>query len=250
MPIGAVDTAGVYCSRIGIESTDFLARQSASGVTYARTKKSWTVFACQGDMNVDAVVGDLTGAGELERLVVLAEIVDLGLVLLHHGDRCLLDGSDESRGVSSGGCAGGDVPGPAGNFAAGSAGSGVPAVGRGGDLTDEIPMAVQIAVPRRTWPPKLDHPPVEVFLWDPTTFELGLDAVEVAPGERARIYSPGRTVVDLIRMRHKLGESVAHVAMRRYLSRRAARIADLMTYAKALDVLGPVRAVVDVLSAS
>ena len=52
------------------------------------------------------------------------------------------------------------------------------------DLTDEIPMAVQIAVPRRTWPPKLDHPPVEVSVWDPATFELGLDSVEVAPGER------------------------------------------------------------------
>jgi hypothetical protein len=76
------------------------------------------------------------------------------------------------------------------------------------DLTDEIPMAVQIAVPRRTWPPKLDHPPVEAYVWDPLTFELALDTVEVAPGEWARIYSPGRTVVDLMRMRHKLGESV------------------------------------------
>jgi hypothetical protein len=118
------------------------------------------------------------------------------------------------------------------------------------DLTDEIPMAVQIAVPRRTWPPKLDHPPVEVFAWDPATFELGLDFVEVAPGERARIYSPARTAVDLMRMRHKLGESVAHVALRRYLARRDARVADLFEYAKALDVLGPVRAVVDVLAAS
>ncbi|WP_199515179.1 type IV toxin-antitoxin system AbiEi family antitoxin domain-containing protein [Nucisporomicrobium flavum] len=118
------------------------------------------------------------------------------------------------------------------------------------DLTDEIPMAVQIAVPRRTWPPKLDHPPVEVFVWDPATFELGLDSVEVAPGERARIYSPGRTAVDLMRMRNKLGESVAHIALRRYLGRRDARIAELFAYAKALDVLGPVRAVVDVLAAS
>ena len=118
------------------------------------------------------------------------------------------------------------------------------------DLTDEISMAVQIAVPRRTWPPKLDHPPVEVFVWDPLTFELGLDTVEVAPGEWARIYSPGRTAVDLMRMRHKLGESVAHVALRRYLARRDARVANLMTYAKALDVLGPVRAAVDVLAAS
>src|SRR5690349_23567909 len=48
------------------------------------------------------------------------------------------------------------------------------------DLTDEIPMAVQIAVPGRTWPPKLDHPPVEVFVWDPLRFELGLDTVELA----------------------------------------------------------------------
>lgn len=52
------------------------------------------------------------------------------------------------------------------------------------DLTDEIPMAVQIAVPFRTWPPKLDHPPVEVFVRDPATFELGLDSAEVALGER------------------------------------------------------------------
>ena len=118
------------------------------------------------------------------------------------------------------------------------------------DLTDEIPIAVQIAVPRRTWPPKLDHPPVEVFVWDPATFELGLDSAEVAPGERVRVYSPGRTAVDLMRMRNKLGESVAHIALRRYLARRDARIADLFAYAKALDVLGPVRAVVDVLTAS
>jgi hypothetical protein len=39
------------------------------------------------------------------------------------------------------------------------------------------------------------------------------------------IYSPGRTVVDLMRMRHKLGESIAHFAVRRYLSRRDARVA-------------------------
>jgi hypothetical protein len=53
-----------------------------------------------------------------------------------------------------------------------------------------------------------------------------------------------------MRMRHKLGEPIAHVALRRYLARRDAGVADLMAYAKALDVLGPVRTVVDVLAAS
>ncbi|WP_433724556.1 hypothetical protein ACQP2Y_03595 [Actinoplanes sp. CA-051413] len=51
-------------------------------------------------------------------------------------------------------------------------------------------------------------------------------------------------------MRNKLGEPVAHVALRRYLARHDARVADLFAYAKALDVLGPVRAVVDFLAAS
>lgn len=40
-----------------------------------------------------------------------------------------------------------------------------------------------------------------------------------------------------MRMRNKLGESVAHIAVHRYLTRRDAWI--LMAYAKALDVLGP-----------
>ncbi|MGL5853545.1 MAG: type IV toxin-antitoxin system AbiEi family antitoxin domain-containing protein [Phycicoccus sp.] len=118
------------------------------------------------------------------------------------------------------------------------------------DLTDELPVAVQIAVPRRTWPPTIDHPPVEVFVWDPVTFELGLDQVEAAPGEPVRVYSPARTAADMMRMRRKLGESVAHIALRRYLSRRDARVGELLELAHALDVLGPVRTAVDILRAS
>lgn len=118
------------------------------------------------------------------------------------------------------------------------------------DLTDELPVAVQIAVPRRTWPPKIDHPPVEVFVWDAAKFALGLQTVDAAPGEPVRIYSPARTVVDLMRMRRKLGESVAHIALRRYLARRDRRVGELVDLARELDVLGPVRAAVDVLEAS
>lgn len=118
------------------------------------------------------------------------------------------------------------------------------------DLTDELPVAVQIAVPRRTWPPRVSYPPVQVFVWDTATFDLGITEVEAAPGETVRVYSPARTVVDLMRMRRKLGESVAHTALRRYLARREARVGEVVDLARALDVLGPVRAAVDVLQAS
>jgi hypothetical protein len=57
-------------------------------------------------------------------------------------------------------------------------------------------------------------------------------------------------VVDLMRLRQRVGESVAHIALRRYVSSRHARIGELMDLAKTLNVLGPVRSAVDVLTAS
>jgi len=117
------------------------------------------------------------------------------------------------------------------------------------DLTDEIPAAVQIAVPRRTRPPRIDHPPTEVFRFAEASFELGVSTVLAAPGENVRVYSPERTVVDVIRLRHRLGEPLAFGALRRYLRRGGARPGRLLTNARALGVLGPVRAAVDVVSA-
>jgi len=117
------------------------------------------------------------------------------------------------------------------------------------DLTDEIPSAVQIAVPRSNRPPRIGHPPTEVFRFSDATFELGLSTVEAAPGESVRIYSCERTVVDLMRLRHRLGESLALGALHRYLRRRNPRPGELLAIARALGVFGPVRAALDVASA-
>ena len=117
------------------------------------------------------------------------------------------------------------------------------------DLTDELVVGVQLAVPKGEWAPRIDYPPTKVFRFDPATFELGVIAVEAAPGERVRVYDAARTVVDLMRLRHRLGEPVAHVALNRYLAGVDARPGVLLEYAQALGVFGPVRAAVDVASA-
>lgn len=117
------------------------------------------------------------------------------------------------------------------------------------DLTDEMPPSVQIAVPTRHRPPRIAHPPTEAFRFDAATFELGLSSVEAAPGERVRIYDPGRTVIDLMRLRHRLGEPLAYAALHRYLCHRGAQPAALLRRAAALDVYGPVRSALDVANA-
>lgn len=116
-------------------------------------------------------------------------------------------------------------------------------------LTDEMPVAVQIAVPKRSHPPTIDYPPVQVFRFDESSFELGLSSFEAAPGEEIRVYSPERTVVDLMRLRHRFGEPTAHAALHRYLNAPRPRPAVLLDYARQLRVFGPVRAALDLMSA-
>ena len=118
------------------------------------------------------------------------------------------------------------------------------------DLTDELPSAVSIAVPRGTRPPQIIFPPVEVSRFEPATFDLGLIHLDAAPGEPVRIYSAARTVVDLMRLRHRIGEPLALGALRRYLTQRDADRNDLTELARALDVLGPLRRALDVLEAA
>jgi hypothetical protein len=112
-------------------------------------------------------------------------------------------------------------------------------------LTDEIPAAVQVAVRRGTHRPRIAHPPTEVSEFDPPTFDLGRIRFDVAPGERVGVYGPARTVVDVMRLRRRLGEPVAYNALRRYLASPGSRPADLLDHARALGVEGPVRRAVE-----
>jgi hypothetical protein len=118
------------------------------------------------------------------------------------------------------------------------------------DLTDTLVGAVQIAVRRGAHVPRIDFPPTEVLRFEAGRFELGRTTIEAAPGEPVAVYDPARTVVDLMRLRHRFGEPTAHSALRRYLAMPGARPAQLLKYAAALGVSGPVRSAVDVASAS
>lgn len=117
------------------------------------------------------------------------------------------------------------------------------------DLTDELPAAIQIAVPKPSRPPHIVFPPTTAFRFDAATFELGLTHVEAAPGEDIRVYDSARTVADLMRLRHRTGEPLALAALHRYLRRRDARPGELLKIAAALDVYGPVLHAIDVASA-
>jgi len=116
------------------------------------------------------------------------------------------------------------------------------------DLSDEIPAAVHLAVPEGSHRPTIDYPPTRVHVFQAATFDLGRVDVVGELGERFRISDRERTVVDAFRLRHLLGEDLAHGALRRYLQVRppGARLAEV---ARPLRAWGSLSAALRVLQA-
>ena len=103
------------------------------------------------------------------------------------------------------------------------------------DLSDEIPGTIHIAVPKGTHRPIIDHPPTHVHVFMADTFDIGRTELSQGPRQSYRITDRERTVVDVFRLRHLLGEDLAIEAIRRY-AQLGGRLADLLTTGRRLSV--------------
>jgi predicted transcriptional regulator of viral defense system len=104
------------------------------------------------------------------------------------------------------------------------------------DLTDEMPAAVHIAVPRGAHRPRIGHPPTKVHVFAADTFSLGRMQQQVESGETIAISSRERTVIDLMRLRSRVGRDQALAALRSYLRSGEARPGDLLDLARQLRI--------------
>lgn len=98
-------------------------------------------------------------------------------------------------------------------------------------LTDIIPPRVDIALPRGSRTPALRET-IQVHVFARETFELGRDELNIGDRLSIGIYSPERTLVDVIRLRHREGSDVAWEALRRWVSRKGSKPAALLAMAK------------------
>lgn len=96
------------------------------------------------------------------------------------------------------------------------------------DLTDEIPRAVHIAVPRGSWRPSISAPTTKVHVFNAETFGIERTQVKTDVGEPFWVYSPERSVVDAIRMARWVGRDVGLHALRRYMDGPGAKPGSLL----------------------
>lgn len=97
------------------------------------------------------------------------------------------------------------------------------------DLTDAIPSALDIAIPRGTRTPAGDSS-IAWHQFDRPTFEIGRETTLI-PGtdESIGIYSPERSIADAFRLRGDVGYELAREALKEWLRRggKPARLIDL-----------------------
>jgi len=114
------------------------------------------------------------------------------------------------------------------------------------ELIDDVPVAVHIAVPRGTRRPTISYPPTMVAQYAPATFALGVERFEAAPGETVPVYNAARSVVDAMRHRSRIGETLALSALGRYLRRGGRRdVGELQDIARELGALSVIRPAVE-----
>ncbi|MHB1570563.1 MAG: type IV toxin-antitoxin system AbiEi family antitoxin domain-containing protein [Solirubrobacteraceae bacterium] len=104
------------------------------------------------------------------------------------------------------------------------------------DLTDEMPGVVHVAVPRGRHRPRIAYPPTQVHVFAAETFELGRIATPLGENETIEISSKERTIVDLLRLRSRVGRDMAFSALRTYLRERDANPAELLALARRLRI--------------
>jgi hypothetical protein len=98
-------------------------------------------------------------------------------------------------------------------------------------LIDAIPAAIDIAIPRGTNRPAL-RAPCRLHQFDTATFDLGREELEVGARRPVGLYTPERSLIDMVRLRHLEGSDVAWEALRRWLVQPNPRPAQLMELAR------------------
>ena len=114
-------------------------------------------------------------------------------------------------------------------------------------LTQEIPRAVHVALPRGVHPARLDHPPLEVYHFSAASYSAGVEDRKV-DGVAVRVTSPAKSVADAFKFRSRLGLEAAIDALKQSLASRATTPAEIDRMARVCRVQAIIRPYLEALA--
>ena len=109
------------------------------------------------------------------------------------------------------------------------------------ELGTQSPPEVWMALPPKSWRPRLARPWVRIVQLSAEAYAAGIEEHRL-DGVTVRVYGPAKTVADCFKFRNKVGLDVALEALRDCLGRRKATVKELWRYAeidRVARVMGP-----------
>lgn len=90
-------------------------------------------------------------------------------------------------------------------------------------LATQNPVAVWLAIERKAWRPRIEHPPQRLVYLSGSALRDGVEAHEV-DRTAVRVFSAAKTVADRFKFRNKIGTGVPVEALREYRRAPAKRL--------------------------
>ena len=116
-------------------------------------------------------------------------------------------------------------------------------------LTTANPSAMEMAIPRDHWRPRVTYPPIRFYEFRPRFMRLGLEVKHGPQRQQLRVFNAERAICDAFRLRRIVGKDIALEALQAYLRRRSGRRVDyLLRMARETRVLRIIRPYVEALT--
>lgn len=114
-------------------------------------------------------------------------------------------------------------------------------------VTTQQPHELWIAIPPKTWQPKLDWPPLRVVTFSGAHYGEGIEH-HTLEGVDVRVYGLAKTVVDCFRFRNKIGLEVALDALRDAVRKKRVTPGELVELAQRQRVATAFRPYIETLA--
>lgn len=107
-------------------------------------------------------------------------------------------------------------------------------------LTTQAPFEVWMAIDRKSWLPKVDHPPIRFVRFSGRAFKEGIQRRKIE-GVEVCFYNAAKTVADCFKYRNKIGLDVALEALRECRRQKKATADELWHFARICRVANVIR---------
>lgn len=114
-------------------------------------------------------------------------------------------------------------------------------------LTTQNPFEVWMAIDRKAWRPKVEHPPMRLVYLTGTPLEEGIE-IHDTNGVPLRVFGPAKTIADCFKFRNKIGIDLAVEALRDYHAKYPKKLEAVWRHARVNRVTRVIQPYLDGLS--